>query len=345
MDFNALNANNFSDEEEGEEDAQAEQNESFPNQNALEDEEANYSDDAEDANQARNSLPNEDINNNNKINAGAANENQKQNLTSYSREEEKGKTQKSQTYKSNRTNTNRSLEKNKNTNRQTNNVNNNKFDNAEEEDNEKDNAQKQEILSLLLNTDIKPKSVQRREESAERKQKTTNANLNKSKRYQHIESKYKKEKLENDPTYKAGPEKFFINADLDNPEFKADRQNAQRKLLLSTKNASESEKDKIIRKLLFQDLEKQKKIIEVDKVTNNDIKTKLSYYLNKKQKKLDEIESLKDEYIMKECTFQPEFVSEKLFPEKRDLKVFLEDQKNHLKRVHDKVEKVINIPI
>jgi len=158
-----------------------------------------------------------------------------------------------------------------------------------------------------------------------------------------VESNYKKEKLENDPTYKSGPGKFFINADFENPEFQSNKQNAQKKLLLSAKNTSESEKDKIIRKLLFQDIEKKKKIIEVDKLTNNDIKNKVIYYLNKKQKKIDEMESLNDEISMKNCTFKPEMIAEKLFPEKRDFKGFLEDQKNHLKRVHDKLEKVIII--
>ena len=306
--------------------------------------------------QARNSLANNIETNDNNFNNPVLN-----NLSN-KEEKEKEKTQKSNTNRTNKNNSNRTIENknikdtnyhnNTNVNEDDNNEDNNNEDNNNEDNNnniinqqdEIDKSYKQEILSFLLNADIKSKAVQKREESEERRLKTINSNQTKSKKYQHVESKYKKEKLENDPLYKSGPEKFFINLDLDNPEFKADKQNAQRKLLLSNKNASGSEKDKIIRKLLSQDIHNHKKI-DVDKITNNDIKNKVSYYLNKKQKKLDEIESLKDEMVMKNCTFQPEFVSEKLFPQKREFKTFLEDQKNHLKRLNDKLEKVIYLSL
>lgn len=339
MDFNALNANNFSDEEENAQAADdiSGQNEDFGNQNAEDDEQANKnSENVAEAfnaeNQLRSNIQPNNANFDNNIQNTKTDNNSRE-----EEEEEKEKTQKSNT---NKTNANRTLENKQTTNRQNINNHNKNYTNTNTEENEIDKARKQEILSLLLNTEIKPKAEQKRDESLERKQKTENLNLNKAKKYQHIESKYKKENLENDPLYKAGPQKFFIKMDLENPEFKSDNQNVQRKILLSTKNASESEKDKIIRKLLFQDIEKQKKIVEVAKVTNSDIKNKVSYYLNKRQKNLDEIESLKDEMVMRNCTFQPEFVAEKLFPEKREFKTFLEDQKNHLKRVHDKVEKV-----
>jgi hypothetical protein len=347
VDFNALNTNNFSDEEELEHQAAAE-NDDFVNQNPSEDELGIDPQNPAAAYKYKDSLKNNNqginYNNNATQDANLINECQ----------EEKQKPQKSHTNRTNETDTNRTLEeKNKNSLRQNNknNYNNgiNKTKREEEQEDEEENentkAKKAEILNFLLNSEIKPKATQKKEESAEHKQKAQQSAFNKSKKYQHVESNYKKEKLENDPAYKSGPGKFFINADFGNPEFQSNKQNAQRKLLLSTKNASESEKDKIIRKLLFQDIEKQKKIIEVDKLTNKDIKNKVSYYLNKKQKKIDEMESLNDEISMKNCTFKPEMIAEKLFPEKRDFKGFLEDQKNHLKRVHDKLEKVIFIVI
>jgi len=352
VDFNALNANNFSDDDQEAE--YKEENEDFPHRNSVDfdEEEGNIGNNSEDEvgdYSKRNSLQNntEAINTNNNTNPNNI-------LLNSALEKEKENLQKSHTNKTNKSNTNRTLldKENKNSGRQQNNTENNnnkdnnhlnKINNTEEEENETQKAEKQGIISLLMNTEIKPKAAaQKREESLERKQKTANAMNNKSKKFQHIESKYKKEILENDPIYKAGPEKFFINMDLNNPEFKADKQHVQRKLLLSTKKALESEKEKIIRRLLFQDIEKQKKIVDVNKlsITNNEIKSKVSYYLNKKQKNLDEIESLKDQMLMKNCTFQPEIVAEKLFPDKREFKAFLEDQKNHLKRVYDKMEKV-----
>lgn len=351
VDFNALNANNFSEEEEDE------QNEDLVNQNLSENEDIKGSANQPAAYNGKNSLRYQE----------KKQEEEEANLSNNSQEQQKddeeenkqenNKMQKTQT---NKTNTNRTMDENnnhnytnksnKNTQRQNkHNINNLSIKNQKEEqqveeEDEDAKAKKAEILSFLLNSDIKSKAVQK-EESLERKQKIIEQSYTKSKKYQHIESNYKKAKLEKDPTYKAGPAKFFITIDSENPEFGADKQNALRKLMLSNKNANESEKEKIIRKLLFQDIDKQEKIIKVDKITNTEIKNKVSYYLNKKQKKIDEIESLCDEIAMKDCTFKPEFVSEKLFPEKRQFKVFLEDQNNHIKRVNDKLEKVIKLII
>lgn len=195
---------------------------------------------------------------------------------------------------------------------------------------------------MLLNSEITPKNATNQSKIVNQNfNATTNIDSpNKSKRYRNIQSKYKKESLLIDPNYKGGPEKFFINATAENPEFEADLQNAQRKLVNTSKNASKTEKDKIINKLLFQDFDKKVKIKE-EKITVNDIKNKVADFLDKKQKKLEEFQQIKDEEMMKYCTFKPEIISEKLFPEKRNINTFLEDQKNHLKKVHDKIEKVI----
>ncbi len=249
------------------------------------------------------------------------------NLINNNDNNENKQTKKSNTYKS--------LEKNKNDKE-----NKNKF-NKEQKEDENTQINKDHIINILLNTEVLTKSDMEKKEISIEKNKKTIQEIKTKKKYKHIESKYKKENLENDLNYKGGPEKFYINADFENPEFKSDVKNAQRKILHNSKNITECEKDKLIRKLLFQDIEKKKKIIEVDKVTNSEIKYKVTYYLNKKQKKLDEIETEKDNEMLKNCTFKPEMIAEKLFPEKRDLKMFLADQNNHLKKVNDKLEKVI----
>ncbi len=207
------------------------------------------------------------------------------------------------------------------------------------------------MLDLLLNADIFRESAD--ESKIDDHQKKQNATagsknkdsppINKKKRYKNIQSKYRKESLLIDPNYKGGAEKFFINANLENPEFEADLQTAQKKLFHKSMNVNESknEKEKILNKLLFQEIiDKQSKNGEEKLLTNNEIKNKVADFLSKKQKKLEEIQQMEDEEIIKFCTFKPEIISEKLFPEKRDINSFLEDQKNHLKKVHDKIEKV-----
>jgi len=243
-------------------------------------------------------------------------------------------------------NSNQSLEKNKNQQSERDTVNkqvkiyeDEEIINSAKGNNTKVN--KDQIINILLNSDVLPKSAQNKENSADRK-KTKKSNIIKNKKFQHIESKLKKEKLESDPLYKGGPEKFYINVDLENAEYKPDMQNALRKLSKTSKNNAQSETDKILSKLLFMDIDKQKKVVDVEKVTTNDIKNKVAYYLNKKQKKIDEMGVMKDEEIMKSCSFKPELIAEKMFPEKREFNAFLEDQKNHLKKVHDKLEKVIH---
>lgn len=189
---------------------------------------------------------------------------------------------------------------------------------------------------MLLNSELLPKHAEINKAGNQK----PNDSPTKPKKYRNIQSKYKKESLLIDPNYKGGAEKFLINASAENPEFEADLHTAQRKILHTSKNASITDKDKMINKLLFQDFENKHKKIGEEKITSKDIKNKVADFLIKRQKRLEEIQHVKDEEIMKFCTFKPEIISEKLFPEKRDINAFLEDQKNHLKKVHDKIEKV-----
>lgn len=259
--------------------------------------------------------------------------------------------------------TNRSIEKNqnkeftyrKNTNQTSSKEKENKFSNRNikqdknNANNEVNKVENDKLINFLLTSEILPKNISnnpninsltisKNKENSQEKKNTIQSIPRKANKYKHIKSNYSKEKLENDPNYKFGAEKFFINANMENPEFKQDMQCAVRKIL-SNNDSLEKDEDKLIKKLLLNDVNK-KQIINIPQVTNSEIKSKVNYYINKKQKKLDEIENIKEEEFNKNCTFAPELISEKLFPEKRNLHAFIEDQKNHMKKINEKIIKV-----
>lgn len=192
-----------------------------------------------------------------------------------------------------------------------------------------------QIINLLLHTEVVNKD---KNDEAEDKKKQTMKNTIKSKLYGHVQSKYKKENMENDPNYKQGPEKFFILPKQGNPEFSADFEKAKRNVYKQFEKADDS--DKILKSLLFLDLDKNKKTVFLEPITANAIKNKVEQFMNKKQKVIDEISNQADEEFIKNCTFKPEIFSEQSHQEKRNLKEFVEDQNNHLKKVNEKILKV-----
>lgn len=191
-----------------------------------------------------------------------------------------------------------------------------------------------QIINLLLHTEVFNKDKNEEED----KKKQTMKNTIKSKLYGHVQSKYKKENMENDPNYKQGPEKFFILPKKGNPEFSADFEKAKRNVYKQYGNADDS--DKILKSLLFLDLDKNKRTVFTEPITADAIKNKVEQFLNKKQKVIDEISNKVDEEFIKNCTFKPEIFSEQSNQEKRNLKEFVEDQNNHLIKVNGKIFKV-----
>ena len=194
-------------------------------------------------------------------------------------------------------------------------------------------ANKDDVIKLLMqNSLLAPKVSNEEEKDNEPIEKTVKSN-----KYQNTVSNIKQYlttgKL-NDNNYNKN-DKFHIYREENDPEFTSDFNSATKKVLSKLTN---EEKDEEVMKILFSDnsLVPKKESTKTE-VTREEIANKVNQALSHKQEVIEKIVNQVNEEYNQKHPFAPS-VNPSTTENKRNLNQFLEDQKNHLQKVQEKIK-------
>jgi hypothetical protein len=178
---------------------------------------------------------------------------------------------------------------------------------------------KEELVEMLLQCEaFHPKTLEQ-----DLKKKNNN-------RFKNVQSHYNAEKLKSLNDTK---NKFHVTPNKNDPEFTNDFGTACIKVFAKM---SENQENKDLLNLLVSDKEVLRSELTKLDINRKYIENKINSYVQQREKKLHDIAMKMEEDFETKCTFAPVLVAERQI-QSRNLEEFLQSQKNHEKRIEDKV--------